>query len=277
MEIFNGKKEADKILDGLEKKIKKLDKKPVLTIFYIGKNAESELYIKNKRNAAKKIGAVIFCYKFKENSEEKDIIEKINKNNDYPSVDGIIVQLPLPGKFNTQKIINAIDFRKDVDGFVGKNRNLLKKKKPYFFPVLPWAIFIALKSFSDNLKNKKIISLVNSDIFGETLRCFFENKGIKIKYFIGKKTGKFSLKKADIIISARGEPLFIKGEMIKKGAVLIDAGMKIVDGKLKGDVDKESVKDKARFLTPVPGGIGPITLALLLNNVYKASFSKYEQ
>jgi methylenetetrahydrofolate dehydrogenase (NADP+) / methenyltetrahydrofolate cyclohydrolase len=268
MKIFDGKKEAEKIFKNLKDRIKN---KPVLIIIYIGNNAQSELYIKRKRIAAKKIGATIFCYRFKENAKEKDIIAKIEKNNNYSSVDGIIVQLPLPDKFNADRIINSINSKKDVDGFNNINRNLLKKGNPYFFPVLPSAIFTALKLSSQDFKSKKIIALVNSDIFGKTLKDFFAKEGIRIKYFLRKKIIKSALKKADVIISACGEPGFIKGEMIKDKVILIDAGISFVNNKPRGDVDRQSVERKASFLTPVPGGIGPLTVALLLKNVYKAS------
>jgi len=268
MKIFNGKKEADKILRDLKSKIKK---KPILAIIYIGQNPESDIYIKNKRTAAKKIGVMVFCYRFKEGVKEAEVIEKIKKNNNYPSVDGIIVQLPLPKKFNADKIINSIAPEKDVDGFHKVNLSLLKKGKPHFIPVLPSAILTALKASSKDFKEKNIVAIVNSDIFGKTLKTFFDTKEVKIKYFIKRKGIESKLKKADVIISVCGKPGFIKGEMIKEGAILIDAGIKIVKGKLRGDVDGESVVQKVSFLTPVPGGIGPLTVALLLKNVYLAS------
>lgn len=271
MQIFNGKKFAEEILKDLKNKIRKRKKKPVLTIIYVGKNPESDLYIKNKRIAAKKIGVIVFCYKFKESVKEEKIIDKIKKLNRYPSVDGIIVQLPLPKKFNTSRIINSISPEKDVDGFNKVNRSLLKKSSPYFFPVLPLAISTALKSASKNFKKKSTITLVNSDIFGKTLKDFFDKKGVKVEYFLRKKGVKSKLKSADIIISVCGKPNLIKGEMVKEKAILIDAGIRIVKKKLVGDVDKKSVAEKASFLTPVPGGIGPLTVALLLKNVYLAS------
>lgn len=273
MKTFNGKKFSEEILRNLKNQIRKLKRKPVLIIIYVGKNSETELYIKNKRAAAKKIGLKVFCYRFKEDAEEKEIIEKIKKNNEYPSVDGIIVQLPLPKKFNTDKIINSISPRKDVDGFHLVNRRLLKEKKPYFYPVLPAAIMIALNSASKNLERKKIVALVNSDVFGQTLKDFFLKAGNDIKLLVGKINLPL-LKSADVIISARGNPGFIKEEIIKKNVILIDAGIRLINGKLKGDVDKESVAQKAYFLTPVPGGIGPLTVALLLRNVYLAACEK---
>jgi len=266
MKIFNGKKISENILKDLKSQIHKGKKKPTLAIIYVGRNSESDLYIKNKKAAAEKIGLKVFCHRFKENIPEKEIIAKIKKNNDSSSVNGIIVQLPLPKKFNTDKIINSINPRKDVDGFHQINRDLLKKNNPYFYPVLPLAISIALNSATKNLKNKKIVALVNSDIFGQTLNNFFKRIGIKIKHLTGEINLSL-LKSADVIISVRGNPGFIKREMIKEKAILIDAGIKITANRLEGDVDKKSVANKASFLTPVPGGIGPLTVALLLRNV----------
>lgn len=263
MIIYNGKKEAEKILGDLKKKIEREKIVPVLAIIYVGDNPESELYIKNKRAAAKKVGMKIFCYKFDERVRKEKIINKIKKLNRYPSVHGIIVQLPLPKKFNTDEIINSINPKKDVDGFHRVNRGLLKKDKPYFYPVLPSAILIALKSTSKSFKN--IIALVNSDIFGETLKVFFEKEGIKIRL------SKSKLNLADVLISVQGKPCSIKGKMIKKGVVLIDAGARVIKGKIVGDVDRKGVINKTSFLTPVPGGIGPLTVALLLKNVYLAA------
>jgi len=267
MKIFNGKKISEKILENLKKKIAREKKSPVLAIILIGENPESKLYIKNKKAAAENINLKVLCYKFKKNAEESQLIKKIKDLNENSRINGIIVQLPLPEKFNTDKIINSIEPKKDVDGFHRVNRRLLKDNKPYFFPVLPSAILIALNSITKNFKNKKIVALVGSDIFGETLRDFFKRAGIKIKYSVEEKNTSL-FKSADIIISVRGKPCFIKGEMIKENVILIDAGIRLVKGKLKGDVDRESVAGKASFLTPVPGGIGPLTVALLLNNVF---------
>lgn len=274
MKIFNGNKISEKILKDLKKKIAKERKSPALAIILIGENPESKLYIRNKKAAAEKINLKVLSYKFKDDIGEKKLIGKIKELNENPGVNGIIVQLPLPKKLNTDKIINSIEPKKDVDGFHRVNRQLLKSSKPYFFPVLPAAILIALNSATGNLKNKKIVASVNSDIFGEVLKDFFKKAGIRINYSIGEKNISL-LKSADVIISVRGRPHFIKGEMIKKNVILIDAGIKLVNGKLKGDVDRESVAEKVSFLTPVPGGIGPLTVALLLRNVCLA-FQNYD-
>ena len=268
MRIFNGKKIAEKILLDLGKRIKKEKLKLKLAVISIGEDPASKLFIRNKKLAAKKVGIKVSQYRFKEplrqiqgKNREKEIIQKIRKLNADPSVNGIIVQLPLPKGFNTNKIIKQVSPRKDVDGF---------GKMSAFPPVLPSAILIALKWAIKRPRNKKIIALVNSDIFGRILKLFLNKKGIKIDYSKDRKSPK--IKEGDIIITVLGAPQLIKGEMVKDGAILIDAGITVIGrNKVVGDIDRESVAQKACFLTPVPGGIGPLTVALLLKNVYFSS------
>ena len=258
--IFNGKKEADKILSVLKKKIKKERARPGLAVILIGNNSASKLYIKLKKKAAKKVGISFSEYRFSEKTKEETIIEKIKQLNDDKAVSGIIVQLPLQKRFDSRKIIKAISVKKDIDGFISSK----------FQPVLPLAIFLALQEASKRGRNA--IALVNSDIFGKTLQKFLKKRGVSISYTLDRKK---SLKNYDIVITACGKPKFIKGYMIKKGAILIDVGItRFLNGKVVGDVDKESVKDKASFLTPVPGGIGPLTVALLLKNTHLAYGSR---
>ena len=276
MRIFDGKKEGEKILAGLKKRIKKLKVFPKLAIIFIDGNKASKLYIRKKKEAGKKVGIGVKLYRFKETVAQKDIVEKIEKLNQDSSINGIIVQLPLLKKFNTDKIIETIDPKKDVDGFHRINRSLLKKGQPYFFPVLPSVIFISLRKAARCYKNKKILALVNSEIFGKTLKDFLKRKGLKITYILPKKLSlpviKGRLRAADVIVSVCQKPKWIKGEMIKRGAVLIDGSIAFKDKeKPMGDVDRKSVAARASFLTPVPGGLGPLTVALLLKNVYLAA------
>ncbi len=269
MKIFNGKKAAEKILLDLERKIKKEKRKPILSVISVNSDQASDLFIKNKKKAAKKVGIKINHYRFKKSVKEERIIKKIKDLNRSFSVNGIIVQLPLPKGFNTGKIINEINPQKDVDGF---------HKETYFSSPLISAILITLKDSTKNLKSKKIIALVNSDIFGRALKNFFQKKKIKINYLLRRKFSKSKIKTADIIITVCGVPGLIKGKIIKKGAVLIDGGITVLKNKkVVGDVDRKSVENKAAFLTPVPGGIGPLTVAFLLKNVYLATknYGKY--
>lgn len=269
MKNFNGKKEAEKTLKELKKKIKKEKLRPRLAIFLVGENPNSKLYIKLKKRAASEINIKVAEYKFKENTKAGDIIKKIASLNKDRETSGILVQLPLPKRFNADKIIKTISLKKDVDGF---------QKNSYFPPVLPQAILIALKEATKNFKNKKNIALVNSNIFGKELKQFLRKERININYYLNKNKVKSKLKSADVIITASGFPGLIRGDSIKKGVILIDAGItRYFNGKVAGDVDKKSVEKKAAFLTPVPGGIGPLTVALLLKNVYNAARYKVQR
>ncbi|HXK32311.1 MAG TPA: bifunctional 5,10-methylenetetrahydrofolate dehydrogenase/5,10-methenyltetrahydrofolate cyclohydrolase [Candidatus Paceibacterota bacterium] len=261
MKIFDGKKQADKILSDLRKRVKKERIKLKLAVISAGKDAASEVFIRNKKKAAERIGIKVLHYKFNSQVKEKRLLSKIENLNQDNGIAGIIVQLPLPSKLNAKKITEKIDFRKDVDGF---------QKKTRFSPPLISAILNVLKSLSGNLKSKKIIALVNSDFFGNVLKSSLKKEKIKISYLKNKKSSE--IKSADIVISVCGFPNYIKGDMIKKGAVLIDGGIVVLkNGKVVGDVDRKSVSGKAGFLTPVPGGLGPLTVALLLKNVYYAA------
>ncbi len=275
MKIFNGKSEGEKILLKLKKALKKEKITPKLAIILVGENKASKLFIRRKKEAAKVVGIEVELYKYKKEVSQKKIVEKIEKLNKDQSVNGIVVQLPLPKNFDTERIIEKINPKKDVDGFHPLNRKLLKMGKPYFFPVLPSAIWIALRKARKSYSKKKILALVNSKVFGQTLKNFLERKKIKIDYLLRKNYSlseiEKKLKSADVIITVCGQPKLIKGQMIKKAAILLDGGITLTKkGKLIGDIDRESVRKKAGFLTPVPGGLGPLTVSLLLRNVYLA-------
>lgn len=274
----------------------------------VGEDEASKIYIRLKKKAAESVGVEFELYKYEvsfvqENKEKEilkqvqdDIIKKIKEMNYDSSVSGIIVQLPLPQGLNKDKIIGAIDPFKDVDGFHEENRRLFEEGKPhferseesrfcerseqvlnYFGPVLPSAILMAIKdAMGENIAGKKAVALVNSDIFGKTLEMVLKREGIDFKYIIRNVClvggAEKELKGADIVISVCGCPGLITGDMIKKGAVVIDAGIfRSKDGKVIGDVDRASVESVASFLTPVPSGLGPLVIALLLNNVFIAS------
>lgn len=261
MKIFDGKKKADKILSDLGKIIKRERKKLKLAVISVADDAASKVFIKNKKKAAEKLGIGILHCRFNSKVKEEKVIECIEALNRDKEITGIIVQLPLPERLNAKKITSKINRKKDIDGF---------KNNSFFTPPLISAIFLALKDSSKSFKGKKIVVLVNSDFFGNALKVFFRKEKIKIGYLKNRKS--FEIKSADIIISVCGCPNYIKGDMIKKGAILIDGGIVVLDDKkIAGDIDRNSVAGKAGFLTPVPGGLGPLTVALLLKNVYYAA------
>lgn len=273
MKLLKGKKVADKILKEIERNIKKYNLKPALAVILVGDDKSSEIYVKLKEKAAKRIGIAFRLFKFKKTASENAIINTIKKLNQNKKISGIIVQLPLPRKFNTQKIINTIDIGKDADGFHPRNVREFIKYRAVVWPVFPHAIARLIKSSGIKIENKKSVVLANSIRFGEVMKAALRNKRMKAEYILVKnlKNSLKKIKSSDIVVSALGKPGFIAGAMIKKNAVVIDGGITKVGGKVLGDVDFESVKKVVGYLTPVPGGVGPVTIACLLENVYLAA------
>jgi len=262
MKIINGKKIADTILENLKKEIKKKDIKPRLAVILIGDNSISHLYVKIKEKTGQSIGVEIEKHFLSDKIKEQEIVNLIDSLNKDNRINGILVQLPLPQNFSADRIIKEISIKKDVDGFLPESRF----DSPFIL-----AIYEAIRATNENLKKKEIIALVNSNVFGKSLCKFFlKHELIEIDYI--KKYNKEKIKQADILITALGRPGMIKGNMIKKSAILIDGGISKKNNKIIGDVDSKSVQDKAKWLSPVPGGLGPLTVAFLLKNVVKNSF-----
>ena len=263
MRIFAGKSKAQNILLKLKKSIAKSEIRPALSVISVGRDPASELFVRNKKQAAEDIGIKVSHFRFRETVSEKRIIQKVEQLNKDAAVHGIIVQLPLPRKLSAKDIVGKISPFKDVDGFGRETR---------FSSPLASAVSLALKNSVKDFKNKKITALVNSDFLGKSLRKFLEREKIKIDYSLRSKVSESKIKKADIVITVCGRPNLIRGEIIKKGAILIDAGIVVLKNrKVAGDVDRKSVENIASFLTPVPGGLGPLTVAYLLKNVYLAA------
>ncbi|HRY52505.1 MAG TPA: bifunctional 5,10-methylenetetrahydrofolate dehydrogenase/5,10-methenyltetrahydrofolate cyclohydrolase [Candidatus Portnoybacteria bacterium] len=277
MKIFDGKKAADKILKDLAAAIKKEKLSPVLSVVLVGDNEASRLYVDLKKKAAAKIGIKIIEQQFSAQAKEEEIVDYIIKSNNDAQISGIIIQLPLPATLNTDRIIKAIDPKKDVDGFHPETKKMLEKNKAILKPVLPQVILAILQAaWKKGFAGKNIFALVNSEVFGQTLKSILAPAKAQVNYRVRNTCMVLGVEKeiksADAIISVCGCPNMIKGEMIKDGAVLVDAGItRYHDGKVAGDIDKASVEAKAAFLTPVPGGVGPLTVALLLKNVYLAA------
>jgi methylenetetrahydrofolate dehydrogenase (NADP+)/methenyltetrahydrofolate cyclohydrolase len=276
MRIIQGQKIAKKILVDLKRKIKTKKITPQLVVILVGQNPASRLYVSFKERTAKQVGIKVKKYHYSNRISEKKVLELIKSLNQDPGINGILVQMPLPKHLRADKIIKAINPEKDVDGFLPRS----KFKSPFIL-----AIWQVLKATKENLKNKKIVALVNSDVFGRALGRFLREKGLRISYVKPVRTSEKSrtkhcflsdsslrmIKTADILISACGRPNFIKESMLKEGVILIDGGVTKKGKKIVGDIDVKSVKEKARWLSPVPGGVGPITVALLLKNVFLAS------
>jgi len=271
MVIFDGKKISEVILGEVKREVLSLNKKPKLAIVKVGENPEINLYISNKERAASKVGIELIKKEFSKNIGKENVLRTIDELNYDDSVDGIIVQLPLPGNLDPTEIISTISPEKDVDGFHPQNRIVFKKGKVNFLPPLASAISIALQEARKESLGDKIIALVRSNIFSETLSDFLKIQGFEIKSLIFDEEReefiKREMSKSDIIISVLGKPGFIKKSFLKRGVAIIDAGIKVVKGKVRGDLDEKDINKVASFITPVPGGIGPLVVALLLNNV----------
>jgi methylenetetrahydrofolate dehydrogenase (NADP+)/methenyltetrahydrofolate cyclohydrolase len=275
-QIIDGKKLAEKIKDNIVKEILELNSnkpdcqnRPNLAIILIGDREDSKLYVRLKERQAREVGIDTHIYRCPSNIPEKEILETIDCLNKDKSIDAILVQLPLPEGFNTDKIIKAIDAKKDVDRFHPDNLKIITSSCDVknILPPVHGTILEMLKNINCDLADKQICLVANSDIFGKSLVKVLECRGAKVKTVkaddknLGEKTNK-----ADILITAVGRPKLIKEEMVKRDAVAIDVGITKEKEKICGDVDFENVKKVASFITPVPGGVGPMTIAMLFRN-----------
>jgi tetrahydrofolate dehydrogenase/cyclohydrolase, NAD(P)-binding domain protein len=280
---IDGKGIAQKTLAYIEKEHKLLKDKygraAGLAVIMAGDNPASEIYVKNKIKACETAGIYSRTIKLDENVTEKDLIEEIEKLNKDDKIDGILVQLPLPAHIDELKIINAISPEKDVDGFHSVNLGkMIIGDKTGFLPCTPYGIMQLLDEYGIDPAGKDTVIIGRSNIVGKPAAILFIEKSATVQVCNTKtKNIKKKIRNADIVIAAVGVPNFIKGEDIKEGAVVIDVGINRVNGKLCGDVDYEEVSEKAGYITPVPGGVGPMTIASLIKNTFKSYVNKVEK
>ena len=269
--ILDGKKLSAKILNKLSEEINKLDKKPSLAVILIGDNPASELYVNLKKKAAEKIGITSTVLIYPQNIDEKTVLDKISELNNDKNVDAILVQLPLPQQINPKNIIQAISPKKDVDGFTPENIGKMSiGVEPYAYPCTPKGILTLLEEYKINLQGKHVVIMGRSNIVGKPLAQMLLNKNATVTICHSATTNLSDITKtADILISAVGKPKIIKKDMIKNNSVIVDVGTSKVDGKIFGDVDFENLSELTSYITPVPGGVGPMTIASLLVNTYE--------
>jgi methylenetetrahydrofolate dehydrogenase (NADP+)/methenyltetrahydrofolate cyclohydrolase len=269
--IIDGKEIARKIKDDLAKEIHNLGQRPNLAIILVGGKEDSKLYVKLKREQAKTVGIDTHFYHLEKESTEAELIEVIEFLNSDPLIDGILVQLPLPTHMDADKVVNIIDSKKDVDGFNQKNLDNLESEKTLISPVFSSVLKI-FEEIGYRLEDKKVALVYNSEIFGNNLLEILKKQKAELlmiqKQSINKNIDK--LKSADVIISVIGYPWWIKKSYIKQGAVIIDIGISKKKDKVYGDANYKELLDKVDYITPVPGGIGPITIAMLFKNTLKA-------
>ena len=272
-QVIDGNKIAERIKDEIVKevlnlngnKVQNAELRPNLAVILVGENEESELYVNKKLESAKKVGIDTHLYRFYKEDSEEDVIKTIEILNEDEDIDAILVQLPLPDGFDTNKIIKAINPRKDVDCFHPDNQG--KKVDKIISPV-HGAVLEIMKEADYEIKDKKALVVSNSKIFGENLKKILMDQGANevAGVLFKDKNLEEEIKKADLLITAVGKPYFINKDMVKEGVGIIDVGIHREGKKVKGDVDPEHMGDKAEFFTPVPGGVGPITVAILLRN-----------
>ncbi len=269
--IIDGKKEAEIIRNEIKKEISDLKKKsgktPSLTVILIGDFAPSLIYVKNKEKSAREVGINSEIIRYPKNVGEKDILEKIEELNKNDEISGILVQLPLPSQIRKEKIINAINPSKDVDGFNPINVGNLSSGYDSIVPCTPLGCLLLIKKIESNLAGKHAVIIGRSNLNGKPMAQLLLKENCTVT-IVHSKTNDLQNEclKADILVAAVGVPNLIKKDWVKKNAIVIDVGINKVGEKIVGDVNFDELKDNVKAITPVPGGVGPMTIACLLKN-----------
>lgn len=270
MELIKGKQIAKDIKLDVRKELVESGITPGLAVLLIGNDEASHLYVKLKEKACKQVGIDFHKYTMEANVSEQEVLDAINFLNKDETIDAILVQLPLPEGIDEQKVIDAIDPKKDVDGFHPQTLKAYLSGESDFMPGLTSGIYRLIESTKEKLEGKQAVVIANSDIFSQPLVKLLSDKGMHVEAKHPDDDDlKTRTKEADILIIAIGRKNFINGDMIKEGAILIDVGTNKEGKTVVGDINAEDVEDKAAFLTPVPGGVGPITVAMLLENTLR--------
>ena len=269
--IIDGKNEAKKIREEIKKEINdfknKQNKTPKLSVILIGNYAPSEIYVKNKEKNSKEVGINSEVIKYPDDISEKEVLKKIKELNENKDVSGILVQLPLPRQISKEKIINAIDFRKDVDGFNPVNVGNLASGYKSIIPCTPLGCLLLIKKVESNLTGKHAVVVGRSNLNGKPMAQLLLKENCSVTIVHSKtKNLKEECQKADILVVAVGKANLIKADWVKKNSIVIDVGINKEGDKIVGDVSFNEVKEKVKAITPVPGGVGPMTIACLLKN-----------
>lgn len=273
--ILDGKQIAKDYRQGLEDQVEALKEKgftPKLSVILVGNDGASQSYVRSKKKAAEKIGMISEIVHLEETANEEEVLNELNRLNNDDSVSGILVQVPLPKQVSEQKILEAINPEKDVDGFHPINIGKLYIDEQTFVPCTPLGIMEILKHADIDLEGKNAVVIGRSHIVGQPVSKLLlqKNASVTILHSRSKDMASY-LKDADVIVSAVGKPGLVTKDVVKEGAVIIDVGnTPDENGKLKGDVDYDAVKEIAGAITPVPGGVGPLTITMVLNNTLLA-------
>ena len=283
MTIIDGKALSEKVLKEIEKEHSELEKKvgrkAGLAVIIVGENPASQIYVRNKIRACEKVGFHSETIRLDENITEENLLLEIEKLNNNSNIDGILVQLPIPKHIDGLKIINAISAEKDVDGFHTTNiGKMMIGDETGFLPCTPAGVVHMFEEYNINLEGKDVLVIGQSNIVGKPMTLLLIKKRATVQV-CNSKTKNLSekLQKVDVVVAAAGSPKLVKTTDVKEGVVVIDVGINRVDGKLCGDVDFEEVSKKASFITPVPGGVGPMTIAMLIKNTFKSYKQKIDK
>ena len=269
--IIDGKKEAANLREEIKNEIleikKKINKNPNLTVILIGDFTPSQIYVRNKEKNSTEVGITSNVIKYPKEVKEKEVLDKINELNNDKNISGILVQLPLPEQISKEKIINAIDPKKDVDGFNPINVGNLASGYKSIVPCTPLGCLLLIKKVEKNLSGKHAVIIGRSNLNGKPMAQLLLKENCTVTV-VHSKTNNLQEEclKADILVAAVGVPNLVKKDWVKRSAIIIDVGINKVGDKIVGDVNFEEIKDNIKAITPVPGGVGPMTIACLLKN-----------
>lgn len=276
MKIIDGKGFSKKVQQHIKEEHEQLKHKTGktagLAVIIVGDNPASQVYVRNKTKACENVGFYSETIELPASISEDELVKEVKKLNENEKIDGILVQLPLPNHINEMKVINTISPEKDVDGFHSLNvGKMMLGDDTGFLPCTPYGIMQLLEEYKVDVVGKDVVIVGRSNIVGKPMALILIEKGATVKV-CNSKTKDLSdkIQRADIVIVAAGVPKLVKAKDVKAGAIVIDVGINRVDGKLCGDVDYDEVIEKASLITPVPGGVGPMTIASLITNTLKA-------
>ena len=279
MKILDGKAVSLKVKESVKVRadeLKKFGVEPTLAVVLVGEDKASQTYVRAKEKACNEYGIKSVAHRLSENTTQNELLALINVLNLDDSIHGILVQLPLPKHIDTNVVLAAIDPRKDVDGFHAVNVGKLVSGLDGFVPCTPLGVMEILKEYGIDVAGLNAVVIGRSNIVGKPMANLLLNASATVTITHSKtKNLKEIFKNADLIVAAIGKPFFLKADMVKEGAVVVDVGInRLDDGRLVGDVDFEEVAPKCSYITPVPGGVGPMTIAMLLNNTILAAQAK---
>lgn len=279
MQIINGKEVSSQIRKDLAKQTagftELYGRKPALAVLIVGDDPASHTYVNNKIKGCEEVGFTSLCFRYDNGTPQSEIADKLRELADDKAVDGILVQLPLPAGYDEKYLLSLIPDSKDVDGFSPTNVGLLSMNTPNTVSCTPLGIMDLLAHTGVELRGKNAVVIGRSNTVGKPMAMLLLNADCTVTVCHSRTVNlaKYT-SEADIVVVAIGRPGFLKADMVKEGAIVIDVGINRVNGKLVGDVDYENVAPKTSYITPVPGGVGPMTITMLLKNTLQAAINR---